>query len=90
MGRSKHSFEYIFRPAINASRAISFQVRSALNSFVNNFQIALKPQIIKSFASGDLDYMHKLVHQGAKYSFFCYLYYLYLFYWKQRLYYVYG
>lgn len=59
-----------FGPVINASRAISFQVRSALNSFVNNFQIALKPQIIKSFASGDLDYMHKLVHQGAKYSFF--------------------
>jgi len=59
-----------FGPAINASRAIAFQINSALNSFVSNFQIALKPQIIKSFATGDEVYMKMLIFSGAKFSFF--------------------
>ena len=59
-----------FGPFINAARAIAFQVNSALNSFISNFQIALKPQIIKSYASGDNEYMQTLIFGGAKYSFF--------------------
>lgn len=59
-----------FGPIINASRAIAFQVNSALNSFVSNFQIALKPQIIKSFATDKNQYMQTLIFSGAKYSFF--------------------
>ena len=59
-----------FGPAINAARAIAYQVNSALNSFVANFQLALKPQIIKSYAIGDNSYMHSLIFSGAKYSFF--------------------
>ena len=30
----------------------------------------MNPQIIKSFAADDLKYMHQLIYQGAKYSFF--------------------
>ena len=59
-----------FGPAINAARGIAYQVRSAINGFVINFQIAMNPQIIKSFASGNTKYMHLLIFQGAKYSFF--------------------
>ncbi|MBU2907268.1 lipopolysaccharide biosynthesis protein [Arenibacter algicola] len=59
-----------FGPAINAARAIAYQVNSALNSFVANFQVALKPQIIKSYATGDNGYMQALIFSGAKYSFF--------------------
>ena len=59
-----------FGPAINAARGIAFQVRGAVNSFVYNFQIAMNPQIIKSYAINDLKYMHELIYQGAKYSFF--------------------
>jgi O-antigen/teichoic acid export membrane protein len=59
-----------FGPIINAARAIAVQVKSAINQFVTNFQMALNPQIIKSFASNDLKYMHTLIFQGAKYSFF--------------------
>ncbi len=59
-----------FGPAINAARGIAYQVRSAVNSFVQNFQMAMNPQIIKSFASNDVKYMHQLIYQGAKYSFF--------------------
>ena len=59
-----------FGPAINAARAIAYQINSAVNGFVINFQMAMNPQIIKSFASGETKYMHQLIYQGAKYSFF--------------------
>jgi O-antigen/teichoic acid export membrane protein len=59
-----------FGPVVNAARGIAYQVRGAVNSFVYNFQIAMNPQIIKSFAAGDYRYMHQLIFQGAKYSFF--------------------
>jgi len=59
-----------FGPAVNAARSIAFQIKSAVYSFVQNFQIAMNPQIIKSFASDDIKYMHQLIYQGAKYSFF--------------------
>ena len=59
-----------FGPSVNAARAIAMQVSSALNSFVHNLQAAINPQIIKSYAAGDMIYMHRLVCYGAKYNFF--------------------
>lgn len=59
-----------FGPTVNAARAIAMQVSGALNSFVQNLQVAINPQIIKSYAAQDMDYMHKLVCYGAKYNFF--------------------
>lgn len=59
-----------FGPAVNASRAIAMQVSAALNSFVQNIQVAVNPQIIKSYAENDIDFMHQLVCYGAKYNFF--------------------
>jgi O-antigen/teichoic acid export membrane protein len=46
------------------------QVNGAINGFVSNFQIALNPQIVKSYATNDKKYMHQLIFQGSKYSFF--------------------
>lgn len=54
----------------NAARAIAVQVDTAVQQFVNNFMTALNPQITKSYAAGDLDYMYKLVCRGTKFSFF--------------------
>jgi O-antigen/teichoic acid export membrane protein len=59
-----------FGPAVNAARAISMQVSIALNGFVQNIQVAINPQIIKSYAENNLSYMHDLVCHGAKYNFF--------------------
>lgn len=59
-----------FGPVVNAARAIAYQVNGAIQQFTSNFQMAINPQIIKSYASNDLKYMHQLVFQGAKYSFF--------------------
>jgi O-antigen/teichoic acid export membrane protein len=59
-----------FNPVVNAARAIAYQVNGAVNGFVNSFQIAINPQIVKSFAVKDLYYMHQLIYKGSKYSFF--------------------
>ena len=59
-----------FNPVVNAARAIAYQVNGAVNGFVSNFQIAMNPQIVKSFAVKDFEYMHQLIFKGAKYSFF--------------------
>lgn len=59
-----------FGPSINAARAIAMQVAGALNHFGWSLQVAINPQITKSYAMSDLEYMHKLVCYGAKYNFF--------------------
>ena len=59
-----------FGPAINAARAIAYQVQAAVQSFVTNFQIAVNPQIIKSYASGDTENMMNLIFKSARFSFF--------------------
>ena len=59
-----------FGVALNAARGIASQIDGLVQQFVRNFITAVNPQITKSYAAGDLDYMHKLVFAGAKYSFF--------------------
>ncbi len=59
-----------FGPIVNAARAIAYQVRGAVNQLVSNFQMAVNPQIIKSYAAGDLNHMHQLIFRGAKFSFY--------------------
>lgn len=59
-----------FGPAVNAARGIAFQVNTAIQGFVINFMTALNPQITKSYASGDREYMMALIYQGARLSFY--------------------
>lgn len=59
-----------FGPTINAARGIANQVNGALNNFASNFRVAINPQIVKSYASKDIEYMNNLVFKSSKYSFF--------------------
>ena len=59
-----------FGPTVNAARGIAIQVNSAIMGFVSNFMTALNPQITKSYASGDREYMMTLIFQGARLSFY--------------------
>ena len=59
-----------FGPSVNAARGIANQVNSAITGFVQNFMTALNPQITKSYASGDREYMMTLIFQGARLSFY--------------------
>jgi len=56
--------------AVNAARGIAFQVNTAINNFVTNFMTAINPQITKSYASGDMEYMNSLIERGSRFSFY--------------------
>lgn len=59
-----------FGPIVNAARGIAVQVQTAVQQFVSNFQVALNPQITKTYATGQLAQMHSLMFRSAKFSFF--------------------
>lgn len=59
-----------FGPLVNAARAVAVQVQNAMQQFVSNFQMALNPQITKTYAQDKLSEMHKLMYRSAKFSFF--------------------
>lgn len=59
-----------FGPVVNAARGVSVQVQNAARILVNNFQIAIRPQMIKSWAQGEHEYMHKLVVYSTRLSFY--------------------
>lgn len=59
-----------YGPSVNAARGIANQVNSAVTGFVTNFMTALNPQITKSYASGDREYMMTLIYQGARLSYY--------------------
>lgn len=59
-----------FGPAVNAARGVAVTVQSKVVLFCDNFQVAFKPQITKSYANGELERMHRLVIVGSKFSYF--------------------
>lgn len=58
-----------FGPIVNAARAISVQVQTALEQFFGNVTMAIKPQVIKQYAQGNFQYMHSLVLRAGRLSF---------------------
>ena len=54
-----------FNPAVNAARAIAFQVNTHIMQLSTNFLTAIKPQIYKSYAKGELDELYKLIMRGT-------------------------
>lgn len=59
-----------FGPVVNAAKSIGDQASGALNKFVTNLQLAINPQIIKSYSANDQNYTNKLLNYGSKYNFF--------------------
>lgn len=57
-----------FNPAINAARAVAFQVYNAVSQLSNNFFTAVKPQIYKSYAAGEKETLYKLVLRSTTMS----------------------
>lgn len=58
-----------FGASVNAARGIAYQVLVAIRRFVDNFQMAMKPQIVKLYASDEKQEMFKLVFNGSKLSY---------------------
>lgn len=57
-------------PVVNAARGIASSVNNVLSSFAGNFMTALNPQITKSYAAGEYDYMFSLVERGSRFSYY--------------------
>jgi len=55
---------------VNAAMGITNQVSATLNGFVSNFQLAFNPQIVKSYAANDKEYLMSLIFKTSKYSYF--------------------
>ena len=58
-----------FGPAVNAARGIAFQVSGAATSFYTNFQMAVRPQVMKCYAAGQMDEMIRLTYMMSRLSF---------------------
>jgi O-antigen/teichoic acid export membrane protein len=65
-----------FGPLVNAANAVAQQVNGAVNTFYTNFTMALKPQIVKTYAGGEMLQMKKLLFRGGKFSFFLLMFFL--------------
>lgn len=59
-----------FGPIVNAARGLATQISGAVMRFTDSIMTAIKPQIIKSYASNDYSYMSLLIEKGSKFSFF--------------------
>jgi O-antigen/teichoic acid export membrane protein len=59
-----------FGPSVNAARGIAFQVSAGVDVFFASFQTAVRPQIMKSFACGNINEMMRLVFFMSRMSFF--------------------
>ena len=59
-----------FMPTVVAARAISIQVNMAASQFVNSFRTAVVPQIVKKYASGEVEASRSLLLSSTKYSYY--------------------
>lgn len=58
-----------FGPTVNAAQGIAAQIKGKVMAFAGSFMTAMNPQITKSYASGDMDYLYKLIYKGSRFSF---------------------
>jgi O-antigen/teichoic acid export membrane protein len=65
-----------FGPIVNAARAIATQISTAVNNFIHNFITAVRPQIVKSYATGNMKQMIRLIFLATKATFFLLLFFI--------------
>lgn len=58
---------------VNAARGIAMQINGIVSRFIQNFTIALNPQIIKDYANGNIQRMHKLIFTGTRFSYYLFM-----------------
>lgn len=59
-----------FGPAVNAARGISYQVKTALASFMANIPTAARPQLTESYAQGDIERSKQIMFTISKICFY--------------------
>ncbi len=59
-----------FGPVVNAARNVAGQVNVSIANFAANFTMSMNPQIMKSYASKEYDYMLTLAYRTARFPFY--------------------
>lgn len=59
-----------FGPIINAAFAIALQINNAFTALCNSVVMALRPAMIRSYASNDREYLQQLFNTSNKFLFF--------------------
>ena len=59
-----------FGTVVNAAQGIAMQVNHAVTGFIRNFMTAVNPQITKSYAQNNNEYLFLLIIRSAKFSLF--------------------
>lgn len=57
-----------YGPIVNAAYALASTVSSGMNQFVSSFTLAVQPQIVKKYASGETKQMFDYIYLSSKYS----------------------
>lgn len=58
-----------FGVTVNAAQGVANQVNGVVKHFIQNFTVALNPQLVKNYAAGSFTDMHKLLMRGCRISF---------------------
>lgn len=59
-----------FGVAYNAARGVAVSLEAVVKKFVNDFMMAMNPQITKSYAAGDFEEMNMLVCRGTRFAYY--------------------
>lgn len=60
-----------FGPIVNAARGVAVQVNGGLQSFVSNLSVSIRPQMVQSYAKGDIELSLNLMFTISKLSCYC-------------------
>ena len=58
-----------FGPVVNAARGVASMIENAIHGFSSNIVISFRPQLVQSYANGDLERVRKMMFSLSKISF---------------------
>lgn len=58
-----------FGTVLNAANGVANQVQAAVMSFSGNVLMAVRPQIVKNYATGNINYMITLINKTSKFTY---------------------
>lgn len=63
-------FNMFFGVVVNAAMGIASQAGGAIKQFVGNFQVAFRPQLMKSYVANDKIALNSLIYQTSRFSYY--------------------
>lgn len=59
-----------FGVTFNAARGLALSLEGVIMKFVNDFMMAMNPQITKSYAAGEINEMNRLICRGTRFAYY--------------------